>query len=70
MEHIEFLSFEVFWLVNGLVEDDWLLDLSDSSPFLSRFLFFPRPATYRLWVQFQRRGVVNTVAYTVPVRAL
>ncbi|MCU1325233.1 MAG: hypothetical protein JWN34_603 [Bryobacterales bacterium] len=33
-------------------------------------IFFPRPATYRVWVQFQRKGVVNTVAFTIPVREL
>jgi hypothetical protein len=33
-------------------------------------LFFPRAATYRVWIQFQRLGVVNTVAFTIPVREL
>ena len=33
-------------------------------------VFFPRPQTYRIWTQFQRKGVVNTVVFTVPVRAL
>ncbi len=33
-------------------------------------LFFPREATYRVWVQFQRLGVVNTVAFTIPVHDL
>jgi heavy metal-binding protein len=28
---------------------------------------FPRPRTYRVWVQFQRSGVVNTVHFDVPV---
>jgi hypothetical protein len=30
-------------------------------------VIFPRPGLHRVWVQFQRRGVVNTVAFTVPV---
>lgn len=33
-------------------------------------VLFPRARTYRIWVQFQREGVVNTVAFTVPVREL
>jgi len=33
-------------------------------------LFFPREAIYRIWVQFQRQGKVNTVAFTVPVSSL
>jgi hypothetical protein len=33
-------------------------------------LIFPRPGMYRLWTQFQRLGVVNTVAFNVPVSAV
>jgi hypothetical protein len=33
-------------------------------------IYFPRAATYRIWVQFQRLGKVNTVSFTVPVKAL
>ena len=28
---------------------------------------FPRPQVYRVWVQFQRLGVVNSVSFDVPV---
>jgi len=28
---------------------------------------FPRPGVYRVWLQFQRLGVVNTVAFNIPV---
>jgi len=33
-------------------------------------IFFPREAAYRVWIQFQRKGVVNTVTFTIPVTAL
>jgi hypothetical protein len=33
-------------------------------------LIFPREGIYRVWVQFQRKGVVNTVAFNVPVKPL
>jgi hypothetical protein len=33
-------------------------------------LFFPREAIYRVWVQFQRLGKVNTVVFTIPVSRL
>lgn len=33
-------------------------------------LLFPRAGVYRVWVQFQRQGVVNTVQFTVPVKTL
>ena len=31
---------------------------------------FPREQTYRIWVQFQKRNIVNTVRFDVPVRSL
>jgi hypothetical protein len=33
-------------------------------------LIFPRPGVYRVWAQFQRDGIVNTVAHDVAVKAL
>ena len=33
-------------------------------------VIFPREGVHRVWVQFQRRGVVNTVAFNVPVKQL
>ena len=33
-------------------------------------LLFPLPGIYRVWVQFQRQGTVNTVAFNVPVKEL
>ncbi|MFL6449949.1 MAG: heavy metal-binding domain-containing protein [Bryobacteraceae bacterium] len=33
-------------------------------------LVFPRPGLYRIWTQFQRKGVVNTVIFTIPVSPL
>lgn len=33
-------------------------------------LIFRRPGVHRVWVQFQRKGVINTVAFNVPVAAI
>ena len=33
-------------------------------------VIFPRAGMYRLWVQFQRKGVVNTLVFSVPVSVL
>jgi hypothetical protein len=33
-------------------------------------VLFPRERVYRVWFQFQSRGAVNTVAFTIPVEAL
>jgi hypothetical protein len=42
--------------------------LADGSPQMQFDLTFPRAHMYRVWVQFQRKGVVNTVHFDVPVK--
>jgi hypothetical protein len=44
--------------------------LADGGPQAQFNMFFPRPGVHRVWVQFQRRGVVNTAAFNVPVSEL
>jgi hypothetical protein len=39
--------------------------LADGGPEMQFNVFFPRVATYRIWIQLQRRGIVNTVAFTL-----
>jgi hypothetical protein len=41
--------------------------LADGGPRVEFEIVFPRPGAYRLWVQFQSDGVVNTVHFDVPV---
>lgn len=59
-----------------LTASDDLVDLIHDHPFLVNGgdlqfnVIFPRPRTYRVWVQFQRQGVVNTVKFDVPVSEL
>lgn len=59
-----------------LVASADLVDLIHVHPFLQREaslqfnVIFPRPGLYRIWTQFQRRGEVNTVCFTVPVAKL
>lgn len=43
--------------------------LADGGPRVEFEIVFPRPGAYRLWVQFQSDGVVNTVHFDVPVDA-
>ena len=43
---------------------------ADGGPAMQFNLFFPRAATYRVWIQLQRKGVVNTVSFTIPVQGL
>jgi len=54
-----------------------LIDMIHQHPFrvdeqqmVEFVLVFPRPQVYRVWVQFQRKGIVNTVHFDVPVREL
>jgi Heavy metal binding domain len=42
----------------------------DEGPMVEFEMLFPRPQTYRVWVQFQRLGIVNTAQFDIPVRAL
>jgi hypothetical protein len=60
-----------------LAASDDLIDLIHTHPFIADggpqvefSLDFPRARTYRLWVQFQRKGVVNTAHFDIPVKAL
>jgi hypothetical protein len=60
-----------------LAASDDLIDLihthpfiADGGPQLEFTMDFPRARTYRVWVQFQRKGVVNTAHFDVPVKEL
>ena len=44
--------------------------IADGGPQMQFNIIFPRARTYRVWVQFQRKGVVNTAAFNVPVSEL
>ena len=44
--------------------------IADGGPQVQFNVFFPRQSVYRVWVQFQRQGKVNTVSFTVPVSSL
>ena len=57
-----------------LVASDDLIDMmhthpfiADGSPEMQFSLVFPRPRMYRVWVQFQRNGIVNTAHFDVAV---
>jgi hypothetical protein len=41
---------------------------ANGGPEIQFNVFFPREANYKVWVQFQRRGVVDTASFTVPVK--
>ncbi len=42
----------------------------EGGPTIQFNVIFPRAGNYKLWVQFQRLGVVNTVEFNVPVSTL
>jgi hypothetical protein len=44
--------------------------IANGGPDMQFNIFFPREATYKVWIQFQRKGVVNTVAFVIPVTGL
>jgi hypothetical protein len=58
-----------------LIASDDLIDLMHTHPVTMRIgpvadfaVVFPRARVYRVWVRFQREGVVNTVHFDVPVQ--
>jgi len=65
-----------------LAASDDLVDMIHTHPFIADVspektgpqiqfnVYFPRERVYRVWVQFQRRGVVNTARFDVPVQEL
>lgn len=60
-----------------LAGSDDLIDLihthpliADGGPKVQFSLVFPRARTYRVWIQFQRKGQVNTVHFDIPVNEL
>jgi hypothetical protein len=60
-----------------LAASDDLIDMIHDHPFIAdggpqmQFnMIFPRARTYRVWVQFQRKGVVNTAVFNIPVSEL
>jgi hypothetical protein len=44
--------------------------IADGGPEIQFNLTFPRPAGYRVWVQFQRNGVVNTAHFDIRAEEL
>jgi hypothetical protein len=44
--------------------------IADGSPQIQFNVIFPRARGYRVWVQFQRKGVVNTAHFDIPVKEL
>ena len=44
--------------------------IADGGPKVQFNMIFPREGIYRVWVQFQNNGEVNTMAFNVPVKQL
>jgi hypothetical protein len=44
--------------------------IADGGPHIQMNVIFPRPGMYRVWLQVQRDGKLNTVSFTIPVKKL
>jgi Heavy metal binding domain len=60
-----------------LAASDDLIDMIHDHPFIAdggpnmQFnIIFPRARTYRVWIQMQRKGQINTASWTIPVSEL
>jgi hypothetical protein len=54
-----------FWISSDLVDAEHTHPVSLGD--LQFRVYFPRPGAYRFWMQFQRRGVLHTVRFDIPV---
>jgi hypothetical protein len=60
-------------MAHMLIASADLMDMIHNHPFtvsgpdLQFNMIFPRAGVYRVWVQVQRKGVVNTLAFNIPV---
>ena len=62
--HLLAASSDLIDLIHGHPE------FPEAGPQIQFNVIFPRPGLHRVWVQFQRAGVVNTVAFNVLVTEL
>ncbi len=62
--HLLAASTDLIDLIHGHPE------FADAGPQIQFNVIFPRPGIHRVWVQFQNKGVINTVAFNVPVAEL
>lgn len=44
--------------------------IADGGPDMQFTVYFPRTRAYRVWIQFQRKGIVNTARFDIPVEEL
>jgi hypothetical protein len=63
--------FHVFLIRDGLID---LVHqhpfIADGEPDIQFNMVFARARMYRVWVQFQRDGVVNTARFDIPAKPL
>ena len=52
------------------VHPAYVTDAGSGTAQLQFNMIFPREGVHRVWVQFQRSGIVNTVAFSIPVERL
>ena len=62
--HLLAASSDLIDLIHGHPE------FANAGPQIQFNVIFPRPGMHRVWVQFQNQGVINTVAFNVPVSEL
>ena len=62
--HLLAASSDLIDLIHGHPE------FAEAGPQIQFNVIFPRPGMHRVWVQFKNKGLINTVAFNVPVLEL